>query len=153
MTGLVNIIGVLYLMSFIGLIISSVSCYRLYDLKKIVAFSSIIHLNMGFASLVSFSIIGLIGSVILAISHGLSSVGLFLFVGFVGNRTFTRYYDSLFFLDSSSRVIFFILVLCSLSFPSLLSFISELLSFVAIGSISFLYTAIAFGCSFISALF
>ena len=46
--------------SIMGLIIVSCSCFRFFDLKKIIAFSSILHLNLTLVSIYSFSNIGLL---------------------------------------------------------------------------------------------
>jgi len=65
--------------SLIGVLIVSCSCFRFFDLKKIIAFSSILHLNLTLVSIYSLNSIGVLSGIITSISHGFSSVGLFLF--------------------------------------------------------------------------
>ena len=83
-----------------GLIIVSCSCFRFFDLKKIIAFSSILHLNLTLVSIYSFTSIGLLCGILTSISHGFCSVSLFLFAGVLMNKTYSRYLDSLFYIDS-----------------------------------------------------
>ena len=74
-----------------GVIIVSCSCFRYFDLKKIIAFSSILHLNLTLVSIYSLSSIGLLCGILTSISHGFSSVSLFLFGGVLMNKTYSRY--------------------------------------------------------------
>lgn len=58
-----------------------------YDLKKVIALSSILHLNFSFISLFSLNGVAIIGSIILSIGHAFSSMGLFLFGGLLATMT------------------------------------------------------------------
>lgn len=112
------------------------------DLKKIIAFSSVVHLNLTFAALITLNNSGILTAIITSFAHGLSSVGLFLFIGAIISRTYTRNIDSLFFLDFKSRLILLFLLLCNLSFPATLNFVGELLSVVSLISVSSFYAVI-----------
>nr|YP_010959081.1 NADH dehydrogenase subunit 4 [Pseudophilothrips ichini]WND64424.1 NADH dehydrogenase subunit 4 [Pseudophilothrips ichini] len=72
-----------------GLIISF-SCLNLLDLKMIVAFSSISHMSMLIAGLYSMNKLGMYGSFLIMISHGLTSSGLFMLVNIFYERTHSR---------------------------------------------------------------
>jgi len=119
-----------------------------FDLKKIIAYSSVIHLNIGLAALFCFSFLGLISCLVLAIAHGFSSVGLFMVVGFIINRVYSRYYDGLLSIDVLTRIVLFGLVLAGLSFPGFFGFISELLALLVVfmvdGSFALLFLAGSF---------
>jgi NADH-quinone oxidoreductase subunit M len=54
-----------------------------YDLKKIIAYSSISHMNVGIASWSTFTSWGNMACFFTSVAHGLSSSSLFLFAGFV----------------------------------------------------------------------
>jgi len=59
-------------------------------LPKIIAYSSISHMNCSIAALFTLNIFGLMGCVITSVAHGLSSSGLFIVAGFVYDRTHSR---------------------------------------------------------------
>jgi len=138
--GLGFIIGIVFMLSIIGMLISSLTCYRLFDMKKIIAYCSILHLNLGMSSLFTFSSVGIASCIVTSISHGLSSIGLFMLVGLFMNRSFTRFIDTFYFIDYSSRLILIGLILSSLNFPGFYSFIAELLSMISIISISLIFS-------------
>jgi NADH:ubiquinone oxidoreductase subunit 4 (subunit M) len=94
-----------------------------------------VHLNLTFSALITLNNSGILTAIITSFAHGLSSVGLFIFVGTVISRTYTRNIDSLFFLDFQSRCILLFLLLCNLSFPATLNFYGEILSVVSLISI------------------
>ncbi len=121
--------------SILGLFIISCSCFRFFDLKKIIAFCSILHLNLTLISIYSFSLIGLLCGILSCISHGFSSISLFLFSGLLFNKTYSRYFDSLFYIDSIWRGIFLFFILANLSFPGSFNFIGEILALISISTI------------------
>ncbi len=92
--------------SVISLIIVGSSCFRYFDLKKIIAFTPILHLNLTLVPIYSLSSIGLLCGILTSISHGFSSVSSFLFGGVLINKTYSRYFDSLFYIDSIFRGLF-----------------------------------------------
>ena len=69
------------LISCIGFFYCSISALRQNDIKKIVAYSSVVHMHLVLFSIFSFNLKGLVGSVLLMISHGLTSAGLFFCLG------------------------------------------------------------------------
>jgi len=54
---------------FISIILILCSSYRYFDLKKMIAFSSILHLNLSFASIVCMNGIGVLCSLLTSIAH------------------------------------------------------------------------------------
>ena len=75
-----------YLLSVIGVIYASMSAIRQTDLKRIIAYSSIAHMNLVTLGIFSFNIIGFEGAIIQSISHGFVSGGMFLLVGILYDR-------------------------------------------------------------------
>jgi len=151
--GLGFIIGIVFMLSIIGMLISAMTCYRLFDMKKIIAYCSILHLNLGISSLFTFSSIGIASCIVTSISHGLSSIGLFMLVGLFMNRSFTRFIDTFYFIDSSSRLVLIGLILSSLNFPSFYSFIAELLSMISIMNISLIFSILFVISNVLNAIF
>ena len=134
----------------IGLYIYSNFYIRLFDLKKIIALLSILHLNISFISIYTFILLCLISSFIISISHALSSNSLFLFTGILINKTYSRYWDSLFYINSIFRFLFLFFLLSNLSFPGSFNFVGEILALITISlitsflSFSFLVSAFFF---------
>lgn len=69
------------------------------------------------------------------------------------NRSFTRFIDSFYFLDYSSRLLLLGLMLGSLNFPGYYSFIAEVLSMISIMGISLVYSVLFVFCSVLNAIF
>ena len=75
----------------IGLILAPRSSYRYLDSKKMIAFSSILHSNLSFASLLCMNGIGVLCGILTSIAHSFSSSALSLFAGPLINKTYSRY--------------------------------------------------------------
>ena len=80
----------IFAMSVIAIIVTSLIAFRQTDIKKLIAYSSVAH--MGFVTMGIFSgnLIGVQGAVFQMLSHGLISGALFLCVGVVYDRMHTR---------------------------------------------------------------
>lgn len=99
-------------------------------MKKIIAYSSVVHMNFALLGLFSLSLQGILGSIILMISHGFVSAGLFLSVGVLYDRYHTRilkYFGGFNYFMPIFSIIFLLLTLGNISFPGTVSFIGELL--------------------------
>lgn len=69
------------------------------------------------------------------------------------NRSFTRFIDSFYVMDFSSRLLLLGLMLGSLNFPGYYSFIAEVLSMISIMGISLIYSVLFVICSVLNAIF
>ena len=80
----------IYTLSVIAIIFTSLIALMQEDMKKLIAYSSVAH--MGFVTLGIFTLQqqGIEGSIIQMISHGIVSAALFLCVGVVYDRLHTR---------------------------------------------------------------
>ena len=135
----------IFFISPFGCVTASVNCLRQYDLKKIIAYSSVGHMGFGIASLHTLNIWGLMGCIVTAAAHCLGSSALFLLAGFAYGRTHSR---NLFSSQTLSNcypafsTFLFILILANLSFPGTLSFIGELLGIISLASVDFSISAL-----------
>ena len=87
-----------YLLSVLGIIYASLSAIRQTDLKRIIAYSSVAHMNLVTLGIFSFNIIGIEGSILQSISHGFVAGAMFLLIGIVYDRYHSRllyYYGGL----------------------------------------------------------
>jgi len=123
--GWARVMGVLALA---GIIYGALVSWVQRDIKKLVAYSSVSHL--GFCMLGMFSLLpmGLSGSVLYMVNHGLSTGALFLVVGMIYERYHTRDVSRLGGLARQMPVLAFFLilfVLSSIGLPGLNGFVSE----------------------------
>jgi proton-translocating NADH-quinone oxidoreductase chain M len=106
------------LLAILGIIYSCISALSLIDLKQVIAYSSIAHMNISIIGIFSNNIHGLVGSYCYSISHGLVSGGLFMLVGVLYDRYHTRtlkYYRGLTFIMPVYITLFLIFTLSNLS--------------------------------------
>ena len=119
---------------------STLLLYFQVDLKKIVAYSSIIHMNYAILGLLSGTSIAYMGSIVAMVVHGFTSSGLFLLVGFIYHQFKTR---SILYLSGLNRLLpqftffFFFFILSNIAFPGTVNFIGEL--FLILGIFNFNY--------------
>nr|YP_010586246.1 NADH dehydrogenase subunit 4 [Himalopsyche malenanda]UZZ44008.1 NADH dehydrogenase subunit 4 [Himalopsyche malenanda] len=76
--------------SLVGGFLLSLSCFFQIDLKSLVAYSSVVHMGVLLASMMTLFSWGFYGSYVLMIGHGLCSSGLFCLVNMVYERTNSR---------------------------------------------------------------
>jgi len=81
---------VIFGLATIGIIYSSFAAMRQNDLKRIIAYSSIAHMNLAVIGLFSFTVEGITGAMYLMLSHGIVSAALFFCVGILYDRHHTR---------------------------------------------------------------
>ncbi|XP_044955930.1 NADH-ubiquinone oxidoreductase chain 4 isoform X1 [Hordeum vulgare subsp. vulgare] len=123
----------IYTLSAIAIIYTSLTTLRQIDLKKIIAYSSVAHMNLVTIGMFSRNIQGIGGSILLMLSHGLVSSALFLCVGVLYDRHKTRlvrYYGGLVSTMPNFSTIFFFFTLANMSLPGTSSFIGEFLILV-----------------------
>jgi len=136
-----------FLLSLLAILYSSLATLVQVDLKKAIAYSSVAHMNYATLGLFSNTPEGVAGALVLMISHGLVSSGLFLCVGFLYDRygsRLLRYYGGLAQLMPLYASILLLLLLANLSLPGTFSFIPEFL--VLLGGFA-VNTLVAFGAT------
>lgn len=129
----------IFLLCILSIIYGSLSTIRQIDLKKIIAYSSIVHMNFAILGLYTNTLIGLQGSLFLMISHGLISSALFFCIGILYDRYHTRvlyYYGGLAQVMPIYAVIFFIFLLSNMGFPGTSGFIGEILILISVFSVN-----------------
>jgi len=113
-----------------AVIYSSLTTLMQVDMKKIVAYSSVAHMNFVILGLFTFNFPGFIGAVILMLSHGIVSSALFICVGVLYERYKSRL---LVYMGGLARIMplftfmFFGFTLGNMAFPGTFSFIGEFL--------------------------
>ncbi len=119
---------VMAVLAIAGIIYGALCCWVQRDVKKLVAYSSVSHLGFCMLGLFSLVPLGLSGSVLYMINHGISTGALFLVVGMLYERYHTRNLDELGGLATRMPILAFFLILFTLSsigLPGLNGFVSE----------------------------
>jgi proton-translocating NADH-quinone oxidoreductase chain M len=119
-----------YFLSVVGIIYASLTAIRQTDLKRIIAYSSVAHMNVVTLGLFSFNTIGLEGSILQSISHGFVAGGMFLFIGVLYSRYHSRllyYYGGLVHMMPIYSALFLVFTMANIALPGTSSFVGEFL--------------------------
>ena len=135
-----------YALSVIAIIFTSLIALMQEDMKKLIAYSSVAH--MGFVTLGIFTIQqqGIEGSIIQMISHGLVSAALFLCVGVVYDRMHSRLissYGGIVTIIPKYSILFMLFTLAALGLPGTSGFVGEFLILMGVFKDNFLVAVIA----------
>src|ERR1700760_4460360 len=115
-------------LSLIGIIYGALVSLMQKDMKKLVAYSSVSHLGFCTLGLFALSPMGLSGSVLQQINHGISTGALFLIVGILYERRHTREiseYGGISNVMPVYATITMIMFLSSMGLPLLNGFVGE----------------------------
>lgn len=139
-------IPLIYSLSLIAIIYTSLVALMQDDMKKLIAYSSVAH--MGFVTLGIFTMTqqGIEGSIFQMISHGLVSAALFLCVGVVYERMKTRsinQYGGLVSVMPKYAIVFMIFTLAAIGLPGTSGFIGEFLILIGAFKKNFLVGTVA----------
>ena len=136
----------IYTLSVIAIIFTSLIALMQEDMKKLIAYSSVAH--MGFVTLGIFTIQqqGIEGSIIQMVSHGLVSAALFLCVGVVYDRMHSRLiatYGGIVTIIPKYAILFMVFTLAALGLPGTSGFVGEFLILMAAFKDNFLVAVLA----------
>ncbi|NVJ93677.1 MAG: NADH-quinone oxidoreductase subunit M [Methylocystaceae bacterium] len=125
----------IYTLSIIAVIYTSLVALVQEDMKKLIAYSSIAH--MGFVTIGSFTgtVQGVEGGIFTMLSHGIVSAALFLIVGVIYDRIHTRdiaAYGGLVDRMPKYALIFMLFMMASVGLPGTSGFVGEVLVLVGV---------------------
>lgn len=135
-----------YAMAAMAIVYTSLTAIRQTDLKRIIAYTSVAHMNLVVAGLFSFNIIGLEGSMLQSLSHGFVASALFLIIGVMYDRHHTRmvkYYGGLVHTMPIFSIVFLIFTMANIALPGTSSFIGEFLILTGIYKINTIITFVS----------
>jgi len=119
-----------FTMAVMAVIYTSLTAIRQTDIKRIIAYSSVAHMNLVLVGIFSFNIPGLEGAILQSLSHGFVSGALFLCVGIAYDRHHTRmvkYYGGLVHTMPLYAVLFLFFTMANIALPGTSSFVGEFL--------------------------
>ncbi|RYE22031.1 MAG: NADH-quinone oxidoreductase subunit M [Sphingobacteriaceae bacterium] len=117
-------------LSVISQIYACLSCLRQIDIKRIIAYSSIVHMNGCIFAIFSLSSLALKAAIFEMVSHGVISAALFFLIGCLYSRYKTRtlaYYRGLAMFMPLFSTFFFINILANSAVPLTSGFVGEFL--------------------------
>ena len=132
----------IYTLSIIAIIYTSLVALMQDDMKKLIAYSSVAHMGYVTLGIFTFTKQGIEGSIYQMISHGLISAALFLCVGVVYDRLHSRListYGGLVNHLPKYSFLFIVFALAALGLPGTTGFLGEFL--VLTGTFQKSYTA------------
>jgi NADH:ubiquinone oxidoreductase subunit 4 (subunit M) len=121
----------------LGCIYGALLALSQVDIKKIIAYPSVSHMNLCVLGVFSFDINSLVGSCLLAVGHGFVSVALFFLIGCLYERYHTRiidYYSGISYTLPIFSLLFFYFIISNFAFPVSINFIAEILLFLGISN-------------------
>lgn len=116
--------------SLLGAFLTRINCTRQKDLKSLIAYSSVAHIGLVLARLLTITNIGLNGAIIIIIGHGLSSSALFFLVNLIYSKHHSRNiisFKGLFHIFPNLTFWWFIFISINISAPPSINFFSEIL--------------------------
>ena len=116
------------------------------DWKRLVAYSSVSHMAMVMLGMFALNPVGITGSIVQQLNHGISTGALFLLVGVVYERRHTREiseYGGLSKVMPAYATVFLIMTMSSIGLPALNGFIGELLILQGVFTANMIWAAFA----------
>lgn len=148
--------GYFYGLSILGISYVGFICCRLNDLKALVAYSSVAHIAIVLCGCFSVGLAGYRGSLIIILSHGVSSSGLFCMVNIYYERSGRRR----FFLNKGLILIFpiftlyfFMMCASNIAAPPTINLLSEIFLIIRILKFDYVILLLFPLGSFIGAVF
>jgi len=139
-------IPLIYFLSLVAIIYTSLVALMQEDMKKLIAYSSVAHMGFVTLGIFTFTQQGIEGSIFQMISHGLVSAALFLCVGVVYDRMHTRLisnYGGLVSIMPKYAILFMVFTLGAIGLPGTSGFIGEFLILIGTFKKSFFVATIA----------
>ena len=126
-----TVVAIVGILAVIGIIYGAMIAWSQRDMKRVLAYSSFSHLGFCLLGLMAMNQIGLQGSILYMVNHGISTGALFLCAGMLFDRFNSRdQYDLSGLAKTMPRLAFFFVLfaMSSIGLPGLNGFVSEFLT-------------------------
>jgi NADH-quinone oxidoreductase subunit M len=129
----VELAPLVYALSIVAIIYTSLVALMQEDVKKLIAYSSVAHMGFVTMGLFAMTTQGVAGGIFQMISHGIVSAALFLCVGVIYDRMHTREiaaYGGLVNRMPVYAVVFMVFSLANIGLPGTSGFVGEFLALI-----------------------
>ena len=133
-------------LALVAIVYTSMTAIRQSDMKRIIAYASVAHMNMTLVGLFSRTVIGVEGAILQMLSHGFVSGALFLCVGVLYDRHHTRmvaYYGGLSQTMPIYAILFLFFTMANLALPGTSSFVGEFRILLGIAQVNTFATLVS----------
>jgi len=123
-------VPMMVVLSIIGIVYGALVALAQKDWKRLVAYSSVSHMGLVTLGMFALTPVGITGSIVQQLNHGISTGALFLIVGIVYERRHTREiseYSGLSKVMPVYAAVFMVMTMSSIGLPTLNGFIGEFL--------------------------
>ena len=137
----------LVIMAVTGILYGSWIAFAQKDMKRLVAYSSVGHMGFVALGIAAWTPVALSGSILLMVSHGVTTSALFAMVGMLAARTQTREisaYGGLWGKVPVLSCFFMLFAMASAGLPGLNNFVGEFLILIGSYQVQQLATVLAF---------
>ncbi|MCW5723751.1 MAG: NADH-quinone oxidoreductase subunit M [Maricaulaceae bacterium] len=120
-----------FVLSVIAIIYTSLVAFRQTDIKKLIAYSSVAHMGFVTMGLFAMNELGVQGAIFQMLSHGVISGALFLCVGVIYDRMHTReiaFYGGLVHRMPVYAAVFMLFALANVGLPGTSGFVGEIMT-------------------------
>ena len=139
-------VPLIYTLSIIAIIYTSLVALVQEDMKKLIAYSSVAHMGFVTLGIFTFTKQGIDGGIYQMISHGLISAALFLSVGVLYDRTHSRLissYGGVVNYIPKYSLVFIVFALAALGLPGTTGFLGEFLILIGVFQKNYLVALLA----------
>ena len=144
----VHFAPLIFWLSVIAVIYTSLVAYRQTDMKKLIAYSSVAHMGFVTMGIFAANIQGMQGAIFQMISHGIVSGALFFAVGIIYDRMHTRdiaFYGGLAKPMPVYAAVFMLFTMANVGLPGTSGFVGEILTMIGAYQVN---PWVAFGAAF-----
>jgi NADH-quinone oxidoreductase subunit M len=141
-----HFVPMIVLLSIIGIVYGALVALAQKDWKRLVAYSSVSHMAVVMLGMFALNPVGITGSIVQQLNHGISTGALFLLVGVVYERRHTREiseYGGLSKVMPVYAAVFLVMTMSSIGLPTLNGFIGEFLILQGVFVVSKVWAAFA----------
>ncbi|MCK5423980.1 MAG: NADH-quinone oxidoreductase subunit M [Emcibacter sp.] len=135
----VELAWLIYTLSVIAIIYTSLVALMQQDMKKLIAYSSVAHMGFVTLGIFTFNSQGIEGAIMVMLAHGLVASALFLCVGVIYDRLHTRdieRYGGLVNIMPKYALTFMFFVMASVGLPGTGNFVGEILVLIGLFKVS-----------------
>ncbi len=136
----------IFALSIVAIVYTSLVALMQSDMKKLIAYSSVAHMGIVTIGIFTLNPLGIAGSIVQMLSHGLVSGALFMCVGVVYDRVHSREiasYGGLAERMPAYATAFMLFMLASIGLPGTSGFVGEILVIIGVFQINSWVAALA----------